>query len=59
MIFHELKKSLMSILSALGSISNGIILRRMLVSHMLLRKILKPKKINKATATVKIDTNVT
>ncbi len=49
----------MSILSALGSISNGIILRRILVSHMLLRKILKPRKINKATATVKIDTNVT
>ena len=58
-LFHELKKSLISILSALGSISNGIILRRMLVSHILLLKTLKPKRIRTATASVKIDTKIT
>jgi hypothetical protein len=38
LIIQELKKSLISILSFLGSVSNGMILSMMFVSHMLLPK---------------------
>jgi hypothetical protein len=55
---HELKKSLMSILSLFGSISNGIILRIMLVSHMLFLNTLKPSNIMENRANVSKDTNI-
>ena len=53
--FQELKKSLISILSFFGRVSNGMILRMMLVSHIDFLRILNPIKIKMATATDKIE----
>ena len=49
-----MKKSLMSILSFFGKVSNGMIFKMMFVSHMLFLRTLNPIKIRPAAARVRM-----